>query len=404
MSAVRSESFSSIASDESPSPPSVSSSKSKSSWSSCGSVSSSSPSASSAAALASASARAPYGSPFAAARPRILATSHLDHARCFQLLGVDVILTDQGRPVFIEANKGPSLTPTSRDDERFKRTMLRQMLAATDVLASGEKPLPLRRGLRRHAVLGAARRDAVRRAQAVVRADALERLDQGFRTDLSGEALDLRLHLGRAAHRAQLGLEALEPLRMRLQRRTVLRRQLVRSAIASDARGASGPSPQSTTAQRSARAHRSSWSRSARRSVRAFSATSAVPLSGECASGGDRRSAAILVWMPMLEMATERRGCAAATLDRCSDAVTGRRRPLPRGGDPRKEGDIAQRGLSKIARAPLPPKRLCTSHSLGLVGRLCGASRERRSTPPARAPGRGSSGGRARPRAYAPAP
>lgn len=79
--------------------------------------------------------RALIGKVVAAARPRILATSHLDHARCFQLLGVDVILTDQGRPVFIEANKGPSLTPTSRDDERFKRTMLRQMLAATDVLA-----------------------------------------------------------------------------------------------------------------------------------------------------------------------------------------------------------------------------------------------------------------------------
>ena len=79
--------------------------------------------------------RALIGKVVAAARPRLLATRHLDHARCFQLFGVDVILTDQGKPVFIEANKGPSLTPTSRDDERFKRTMLRQLLAATDVLA-----------------------------------------------------------------------------------------------------------------------------------------------------------------------------------------------------------------------------------------------------------------------------
>jgi hypothetical protein len=87
------------------------------------------------------------GQVFAAARPKLLASDHLDHARCFQLLGVDVIFTAEGRPVFIEANKGPSLVPTSRDDERFKRRMLRRMLATVGVIegdASGFSPLPER--------------------------------------------------------------------------------------------------------------------------------------------------------------------------------------------------------------------------------------------------------------------
>ena len=68
-----------------------------------------------------------------AMRPLMLAKDHLDHARCFQLLGVDVLLTGSGVPVLIEANKGPSLVQTSRDDERFKRTMLAQMLALAGV-------------------------------------------------------------------------------------------------------------------------------------------------------------------------------------------------------------------------------------------------------------------------------